>query len=66
MSDIPRTIRCEMCEGDGYEMVHRPDFYDPCYMHKTRNPCPACDGDGYIEIEDESVEMEDFDEEEHL
>ena len=45
---------CERCEGTGDRHEHRPDFYDPYYMHRFYgHPCEHCDGTGKVEIEAE-------------
>jgi DnaJ-class molecular chaperone len=55
-----RIIACDACEGTGNRFVHRPVFDDPYYMHQTGDPCPACDGNGFIEVAAEPIEMEDL------
>jgi DnaJ-class molecular chaperone len=42
---------CDDCEGSGRLMVHRPDFYDPYYMHQTNAKCPTCLGTGVVPID---------------
>lgn len=66
MSD-PRHVPCDDCEGSGHRHHAEPLWDDPYYVHIQYGvPCPACDGDGYIEIEDEDVTLDDLEEENSL
>jgi len=48
----PTFEPCQDCEGSGDHHEHRPDFYDPYYMHRFYGrPCEHCDGKGKIEVE---------------
>ena len=58
---MPQFIECECCEGSGREQIASPTFFDP-YGTRDGGECRFCDRVGEIEVEDEPVEIEDFDE----
>lgn len=60
---MPRFIPCDDCEGTGDYHRRDPQPDDPYLVTRRYGvACPACEGEGSIEIEDEPVEEEDLDE----
>lgn len=56
-----RTISCDDCERTGHRFRHEPCRDDPYYMHETNEPCAACAGEGFIEVQVRSIDLDDLD-----